>query len=148
MDNNFYTEEDIKKMGGGGGGGGGGVSMVVDFDKLETQLPDTQLLLSKVVDIMECMDTKEIRELKKKDKNEYEQVLERKFPKFSFRYYGLFKKVISGDDLSMLFKMVKAIDKVNNNELSLDDAEFGLGEDLAYKYIPNYEEIKKAEMRN
>ena len=59
-----------------------------------------------------------------------------KYKKFKDRYPQLYKKIISSDDMSELFTMLKLINKVNNGDLSLDTATKTVGTTMAHKYIP------------
>ena len=104
-----------------------------------TSFPDIDEFLDKVVVILEKMVTGDMIELKKNNHSEYVMNMEKEFPEFSVRYYSLFMKIISGDDITPLMSMLYAIDQVKKGNLSLEDAEKQVGNDLACKYIyPNF----------
>ena len=97
--------------------------------------PDVGKLLDDVNSILECMCTSEMMELKKKDKNEFQTKMEQQFPDFSFRYYTLFLKLLSGEDITPLMSMLATIEKIKSGSLSMEEAEQGIGESLARKYV-------------
>jgi len=99
-------------------------------------LPDTGVILKNVGDILEYMCKDEIVKMQKEDVDEYTKHMEGQFPDFSFKYYSLFRQVIEGEDLTHLFSMLGAIDRVKNGELTLDEAEKNLGNELGDQYIP------------
>ena len=45
------------------------------------------------------------------------------------------KKIVNGDDLKYLEKMLDAMESIKNNEVSKEEAEKVLGEELAEEYI-------------
>ena len=101
-------------------------------------LPNVNEILDKIVEILEYMGKDEIIKLKQEDDGEYSKHMEEKFPAFSFRYFSLFQKVISGDNLTHLFSMLGAIERIKKGELTAEEAEKNLGEELAEEYIyPN-----------
>ena len=98
-------------------------------------LPDATNILDEVIKILECMNTNEMKELKKTNVNVFEQVMEEKFPDFSFKYYSVFKIVLSGEDITPLFMMLNSINEVNTGKKSFEDAQKGVGHFLN-KFIP------------
>jgi hypothetical protein len=103
-------------------------------------LPDVKILLKKVTEILEYMCTDEMIALKNEDTGEYNKQMEEKFSVFSNRYYSIFHKLLSGEDLTPLFSMLAAIEKVKNGEVTMETAEKQLGNILAKKYIHEKEE--------
>lgn len=98
-------------------------------------LPDVPKMLEKITEILECMLSDEMVELKEKNQPEFEHQMELKFPHFSFRYYGTFKQILKGEDLTPLFTMLSKIEKIKSGMLSLDQAENDMGNELAEEYI-------------
>jgi len=98
-------------------------------------LPDVGSVLDKIAAILEYMCNDDIILLKKNDENEYIKHMEEQFPAFSDRYYSLFQKVISGDDLTHLFSMLGAIERIKSGETTVDKAEKELGDELANDYV-------------
>lgn len=98
-------------------------------------LPDVPELLKKVTEILEYMCTDDMIALKSTDSGEFNKHMEEKFSVFSNRYYSIFYKLLSGEDLTPLFSMLAAIEKIKKGEVSMENAEKELGKELAKKYI-------------
>jgi len=65
----------------------------------------------------------------------YKYRFESNFPEFNEKYPTVMKKIVNGDDLKYLDKMIEALEKIENNEISKTEAEKKLGEELAEEYI-------------
>lgn len=100
-----------------------------------SELPNASSVLDDVIKILECMNTDEMKNLKKTNEAVFEQVMEDRFPDFSFKYYSVFKMILSGEDITPLFLMLDAIDDVNKGKKSFADAERRVGMHLN-KFIP------------
>ena len=73
-------------------------------------------LLDQIIKFMEYINRDDVVAYKKKfTATEYEDYLMSKFPKFTGRYYFLFRKLISGEDISMLFKMLTTMKKIEKS---------------------------------
>ena len=137
MSKNFYTKEEILRN------GGTILEPNINESNDVSNLPDVDKLTIEIMEIIEYINTKELIELNRIDSNEYENAVELKFPDFCERYYGIFKKIIHGEDLAMLWRMLKQINRIKNGNINFEDAEVELGEELATKYISNYDKLKK-----
>ena len=104
-------------------------------DRSEDTLPNAEEILDQVIQVLEYINTDELKQLKKTNELLYEQTIEIKFPEFTDRYYSVFKMLISGNDISPLFMMLEAISKVNHKVRSLDDVEQDIGKELN-KFLP------------
>lgn len=62
------------------------------------------------------------------------------FPEFYDEYPFVVKKICKGDDLTILYKMIKTLKKVEKGEKTLQQVELPLGEELANKFL--YPSIK------
>ncbi|MCJ7637602.1 MAG: hypothetical protein MUO21_08950 [Nitrososphaeraceae archaeon] len=127
----FVTEKDIMNKPGTN-------SIVYDFggDENKSQtLPNANNILDKVIEILECMNTDEMKELRSKNKALFENAMEEKFQDFAYQYYGVFRIILSGQDISPLFMMLGEINKHNTGEQSYDDTEKTVGTFLN-KFIP------------
>ena len=71
----------------------------------------------------------------KSDLFEIELEVMTKYPEFYEGHPFLVKKLCKRDDISMLFKMLDNLDKVDNGTKSLATVELTLGEELADKYL-------------
>ena len=98
-------------------------------------LPNIELILDEIIKILECMNTEEMQILKSSNKTLFDQVMEEKFPQFSERYYGMFQMVLSGEDISPLFKMLDVIGSINSGHTSFEDGEKNVGTYLT-KFLP------------
>lgn len=98
-------------------------------------LPDTDDILDNVIKVLECMNTEEMQMLKKANNNLFEQTMEEKFPAFADRYYSMFKMVLSGDDITPLFKMLSVINGISGGKKSFEDGEKEVGSYLT-KFLP------------
>ena len=110
-------------------------AIVYDVDELsEPNLPDMNLLLDNIIQVLEAMNEDYFVQLKRSNIQKYEQELEQRFPSFSNQYYAMFQKIISGEDLTHLFSMLEAIENVNQGHISLEEVEIQLGKKLAKDY--------------
>ncbi len=123
----FFTEEDIKKQKN---------AVVLDYEFSETpNLPDTNSLLQTIANVLEYMCTDPMLDLKEQSPDVFEKHMEDKYPEFSTRYYAVFKKLLSGEDISPLFEMIAQIERIQSGAVSIEKAEEELGMQLANKYI-------------
>lgn len=100
-----------------------------------SNLPDVVTLLKKIMEIGTYMCKDEIVELKCTNYSKYEEHMEKVFQSFATRYFAVFKKLISGEDITHLLSMLVALERVKKGEITLERAEKFLGEELAKEYI-------------
>lgn len=98
-------------------------------------LPNTDIILDNVIKILECMNTDEMKLLKKTNVQLFEQTMEEKFQEFADRYYSIFRMVLSGEDITPLFKMLNVINNINSGKKSFEDGEREVGMYLT-KFLP------------
>ena len=98
-------------------------------------LPNVELILDEIIKILECINTEEMQVLKSSNKELFEQVMEDKFSQFSERYYGIFRMVLTGEDITPLFKMLDVISNINSGHTSFEDGEKDVGTYLK-KFLP------------
>lgn len=120
------SDSDLEKLGPG---------YLYDVDSGDVNLPDVKLFLDQVIEVMECMNQQEMVDLQNKDEEEYKAEMEKRFPQFSFRYYAIFQKIISGDDITPLIEMLAQIERVKCGEIDIEEAEKNIGQSLANKYV-------------
>jgi len=120
----------------------------LDGEKPVINLVDPGDVLANVEQILEYMCKDEIIAMKKTDEGEYLQHMEEKFPAFSFRYYTLFQTIINGEDISHLFSMLGAIERIKQGDISLEQAEKDLGNQLASRYVTQKADGKKKKNKN
>lgn len=98
-------------------------------------LPNTDEILDNVIKILECMNTDEMQLLKQANGPLFEQTIEEKFQAFADRYYSIFRMVLSGEDITPLFKMLSVINGINTGNKSFEDGEREVGSYLT-KFLP------------
>lgn len=97
---------------------------------------DPELIRKYITEIKKFTSLDYYIELKKSEGNlQYEFSLRDVFPEFSTQHPFLFRKIIMGDDLTFLHKMLENITKINDGELTQQEVEATLGEELANVYI-------------
>jgi len=107
-------------------------------------LTNTSELLDNIITVLEYMNTEEMINLKIKDETKYKDIMEKKFYKFSDKYYATFQKLLSGEDITQLFDMIAMLERVKKGNINFESAEKKIGEQLAQKYIyPNFDKKKK-----
>jgi len=141
-DQQFISEEEIKKN-----------PNAIIYDPFNEHaapnLPNVPEVLDQIIEILEYMSQDNIKKMKNTDPNGYEMHMETKFEKFADRYYGLFKKVSSGDDLTPLLSMLEAIEKIKAGKITMEDAEANLGDELAERFVyPKLSKNQSNEIRN
>jgi hypothetical protein len=150
MDINFNnTLEAMPTTTGGIGSAGPGFVYDIEGERSsQSELPNVHDLLNDVIKILEYMNTPEMQNLKKTEEAQYKLLMEQKFPEFSFRYYSLFQKLITGEDITPLLGMFAQIEKVKTGKITLDEAEKKVGESLATQYVyPSLNKNKKKKKR-
>jgi len=96
---------------------------------------DPELIKKYISEIKKFTDLDYYIELKGRDKLQYEFSLRDIFPQFAEEHPFLFRKIVMGDDLSFLYKMLDSIEKINNGSITQQQAEMTLGTELADKYV-------------
>jgi hypothetical protein len=126
----FVTKKDIEKQGGIVCDLGGD-----DDDTINKTLPNATNILDRVIEILECMNTNEMKALKSTNLAVFENTMEEKFQSFADQYFGVFRMLLSGEDISPLFMMLGEINKHNNGKQTYEDTEQTVGTYLN-KFIP------------
>ena len=97
---------------------------------------ETDIIKEKVYELTLLID--EMKKKGKTDSFDFELEIMTKHPEFYESHPFLVKKLCKGDDLTILYKMLESLDKVQQGDSSLSSVEFNLGKDLADKYVyPN-----------
>lgn len=96
---------------------------------------DPEIIKKYIVEIKKFTDLDYYKELKSKDKLQYEFSLRDVFPQFAEEHPFLFRKIVMGDDLTFLYKMLDSISKINDGSITQQQAEMTLGQELADKYV-------------
>lgn len=96
---------------------------------------DPDMIVNNVLAILQYMGEPEIKLMKKKDPIGYERHMEKKFPEFSVEFLWLFKKVISGEDISPLYTMLQQIKLIKSGKKSFETAENTVVKNLCNKFV-------------
>jgi len=96
---------------------------------------DPELIKKYIREIKKFTDLDVYKQIKLNDKMQYLFALREIFPSFAEEHPFLFRKIVMGDDLTFLYKMLDNIDKINSGELTQQAAEATLGNELANIYI-------------
>lgn len=107
----------------------------VDGDFSMENIPNVDELADKVVEILEYACTSEVINIKKANFEDYRTHMEEKFPQFCDRFYAIFQKIISGEDIKPLFFMLDKLRKVKSGNLSIEDAEKSVGMKLYNQFV-------------
>lgn len=75
------------------------------------------------------------KKLKEEDNKKYEDTLMGIFKSFYEKYPAIFRAVIRGHDLNILYMMIEMKKKINNGEVDRKKAEIYMGEQLAERFL-------------
>lgn len=113
-------------------------SMVYDmgYDTLPTSIPDPAPILDEIIKILEFMDQTDIQIMRKTEVAQFHALMEEKFSDFADKYYSVFMMVLSGEDLTPLFKMMEIMAEMNSGTKSIKKGEEDVGYYLT-KFLPD-----------
>lgn len=97
---------------------------------------NVEKLTDDVYEIMNYMSKDDIMKMRKKNYAVYCQHMEEKFKGFSDEYYSVFQMVISGENISPLFKMLTQLDNVQKGKISFEEAEKNIGTEIK-EFLPS-----------
>ena len=75
------------------------------------------------------------KKLKEENNKEYEDTLMGIFKSFYEKYPAIFRAVIRGHDLNILYMMIEMKKKINSGEVDRKKAEIYMGEQLAERFL-------------
>lgn len=75
------------------------------------------------------------QKLKEEDNKKYEDTLMGIFKSFYEKYPAIFRAVIRGHDLNILYMMIEMKKKINSGEVDRKKAEIYMGEQLAERFL-------------
>lgn len=117
-------------------------------------MPDLKYVINNLVQIFEFISTDDMIKMKSDNKEQYENVLHKKFAEFSERYYSLFSVILDGelDSMTHLVMMINTLCLVNTGQITMDTAYAHIREELSKHYIyPKFggkKEFEKAMMKS
>lgn len=121
----FLTEEQMKEKPG----------YVYDIENEKPNMCEVPSMLDNIATVLEYMSEDEPMATKERDYAEYTALMESKFPVFSDEYFSVFQQLITGKDLTPMFGMLAMIERIQNNEVSFEDGEKMVGEQLAKTFV-------------
>lgn len=96
---------------------------------------DPQKIKETVQKLQTFVNTNEMQELKINNNELFKYRIETEFTEFSQSYPTIVKKIMLGDNLKYLDKMIDAMASINNKKSTREDVEKTLGEELAEEFI-------------
>jgi len=99
------------------------------------EFEDPEMIKSYISEIKKFTDLDEFKQIKEKDKLQHEFAVRELFPTFAQEHPFLFRKIVNGDDLTMLYKMLDSITSINKGEMTTVQVEQNLGNELANLYV-------------
>jgi len=112
------------------------------------EFEDPEMIKSYISEIKKFTDLDEFKEIKQRDKLQHEFAVRELFPTFAQEHPFLFRKIVNGDDLSMLYKMLDSITSINKGEMTHIQVEQNLGNELANLYVhPAMEAAKSGNVK-
>ena len=108
-------------------------------NKSPEEIPNLDELLTMIIDFLEYIDTPEMKEFEKNDKNGYTNHVDRKFSKFTLRYYGIFTMLMQRknreENLYKIIELITQLKKVQLGESDLDKEYETFTKNLNKEYI-------------
>jgi hypothetical protein len=103
----------------------------------QKEIQDLNKLTSTLCDILEYMNLDEMVALHNEDQNKYEEHIDKHFEEFSLNYPSLLTLLLENkeENLHKLLYMIGMLQKVKDNNISMDTAVDTLRESLASEYI-------------
>ena len=101
------------------------IEQKISFDLIKKFIPVIQIK----------MNTPEFINLKKNNMQEYTSRMIKEFPKFNEEFPFIFKKIISGDDLSMLDIFFNKLSEVDSGQNTINNVRQELGHLLNDIYV-------------
>lgn len=77
-------------------------------------IADIKDLTKTIVQFMKYVSTDEMKKLRLTNEKEFEERIEDTFPDLLDGYYGIYKLLLSGQDIGLLFEMLRSLNKVND----------------------------------
>lgn len=96
---------------------------------------DTQKISKYITELQEFINKDENKNLKDTNFELYKYRVESTFTEFNDKYPTIVKKILQGDNLDYLDKMLTAMDQIKKNNVTKDEVEKNLGEELAQEFL-------------
>lgn len=107
--------------------------VVLDFQETG-EFINVDKLVTDILELLEFMSMPEILILKN-NKNLLKEKIENRFPKFVQNNFGIYDKIVSCEDISLLFEMIEGIIAIQSGKKTRDEIEQHIGNKLNKKYV-------------
>jgi hypothetical protein len=87
---------------------------------------DPEVIKKDIIEIQKFIELEEYKQLKIESNYKYHSALSLVFPQFFKEHRFLFRKVIMGNDLTVFYRLLENFQKINFNELSVEDAQVNI----------------------
>jgi hypothetical protein len=111
------------------------------FDNTETKLLDIADISSKITEIMIYKNQSDIKKLYNDNPDKYIMHMESQFQDFANTTYGLFRKIISGDNLDFIKEIFAAMENINEVDDNFDDIDKKFQKKLADNFVKDNNNI-------
>ena len=101
----------------------------------QLNIMDTQKISKYITELQEFINKDENKNLKDTNFELYKYRVESTFTEFNDKYPTIVKKILQGDNLDYLDKMLTAMDQIKKNNVTKDEVEKNLGEELAQEFL-------------
>jgi hypothetical protein len=100
-------------------------------------VPDLRYVVDTMTQIFTIITTDRMIELKKNNRDQYEQELHDQFKDFCDKHYSLFSVILDGelDSMTHLVMMIKTLCLVKSGQITMDTAYAHIREELSNHYI-------------
>lgn len=107
--------------------------------KSSDTFPSAAGISDQIIEIYEYMLLDETKKLKEQlSEDDFSAHMEKKFRKFCDNYYAVFKMITSGGDITPLLGMLAEIDKNNSGQISYEETEKNVGQNLKDRFLPKH----------
>ena len=101
--------------------------------KLPEELPDTQDIIYNIELIIDDINTKEMKKLKRENKKKFKKHIISKYKEVVSE--SIIEMIVDGQNMDMLWSMLDKIDRVKTGKLSFDDMDKQVKDELHNKYV-------------
>lgn len=100
-------------------------------------IPDLKYVVDTLTQIFEVITTDEMIDMRKTNRDQYEQTLHDQFTEFCDKYYSLFSVILDGelDSMTHLVMMINTLCLVKSGQITMDTAYAHIREELSNQYI-------------
>lgn len=101
--------------------------------KLPEELPETQDIISNIEVVIDYMNTGEMKALKRENKKKFRKHIISKYKELVSE--SILEMILDGQNMDMLWSMLDKISRVKGGELSFDDMDKQIKDELHNKYV-------------